>query len=265
MTTWTEHARAWRMLPVDDVDYVSASYLLGLPDDELRGVVEKMRITRFTGWRNHRGLWRSVLGLDRTSGATVLDYGCGVGVEALDLALSGNVVDVADVNPESTELAQRVVKLFSTGFPPLRFDISGEWPFVTADPGSYDVFHCSGVLHHSRTPVDVMRRAWELLRPGGHARLMLYSDVGWWNATETCPPPRDELETHPRFGDFVRYFDQVGDYAEWYDLEKIVMMFGRWFTVDRFAYLTPWRNYLAVDLARRDEPLGPEEATGWTS
>lgn len=119
-------------------------------------------------------------------------------------------------------------------------------PYFPAARDSFDVIHCSGVLHHIPWDREIMSRFWDVVRPGGEVRLMLYSDIGWRIATGGDPPMYPAQS--PDFARFVRYFDSVGDYADWYSLDKIMERFGEMFAVDRFAYLTADRRYCAAVL-----------------
>lgn len=89
MLSWSERVDAWSHLPVDDVGYPHASDLLSLSDTELRSLVQQMCKIRYDGWRNHRGLWRDVLGLDSTVDKDILDFGCGLGVGGLGVRACG--------------------------------------------------------------------------------------------------------------------------------------------------------------------------------
>jgi hypothetical protein len=96
-----------------------------------------------------------------------------------------------------------------------------------------------------------MERAHTLLRPNGIARIMVYSDHGWRQATGTEPP--DDVTADPVVLErFVRAFDQVGEYADWYDQARIEQRFGDLFTIERFAYLTPEKRYCAAVLRKRE-------------
>jgi SAM-dependent methyltransferase len=251
---WDTHVEAWSHPPVDDVGYPPATDLLALPADDLRRVVERMRAVRYGGWRNYLGLWRDVLGLDSTTGKDVIDFGCGVGAEALELALAGNWVALADIAADNVMLSARVLQIHSDQLTHMSkidvFLVSDEPPFIDCPPARFDVFHCSGVLHHIPWARQVMERAHELLRPGGEARLLLYSDEGWRVATGTEPP--DDVTTHPGFERFVRYFDQVGDYADWYSRVRLEERFGDLFDITSCEYLTPNRCYLAAVLRRKE-------------
>ena len=244
---------AWSHPPVDDVGYIPSTELLALPDEQLLKTVEAMRRTRYEGERNHGGLWRGVMGLDELTGLDVLDFGCGTGVEAAELAKAGNRVVLADISPDNVALADRVLRLLGTPAAG-RCLVGMEPPYLHLLPGSLDVFFACGVLHHIPWARQVMERAHALLRPGGQCRLLLYSDRGWREATATEPP--DDVTTHPQFWHFVRFFDLIGEYADWYDRERLEQRFGDLFTVERCEYLTSTGRFLAAVLRRKDPPHG---------
>jgi 2-polyprenyl-3-methyl-5-hydroxy-6-metoxy-1,4-benzoquinol methylase len=242
---------AWSRPPVDDVDYISSTSMLEYDDSRLRELVDRMTHTRFSTseWRNFDNRWVSTLRFDSTRNAQVLDFGCGVGVEALRYALAGNSVSIADIVEDSVRLATRVLGLYDQR-PEATYVVGCEPPFVLRPDESIDVFHCSGVLHHIPYARAVVEDAHRLLRESGELRLMVYSDVGWRNVTDGSEPP-DDVTAHPRFRDFVSNFDQVGTYADWYDRAKIERLFGDLFAVEVVRYLTPWDNYLAAVLRKR--------------
>lgn len=247
---WNEFVADWSKPPVDDFGYISSAEMINWTDDKLREVITTMRHQRYEGWRNHNGLWRDVLALDRGD-LRVLDYGCGVGMEAAELARAGNIVDLADISSANIEITRRVMKLTAGRDPVNTFHVGQSWPFLNCPSGTYDVIHCSGVLHHIRKARLTIERFHELLCPGGEVRLMLYSDVGWRLFAKTEPPP-EPVDHDPGFTRFVRAFDQVGDYATWYDEAKLTQMFGDLFTVDRFDYLTPNRQYCGAVLIKKE-------------
>lgn len=245
-------AEAWSRPPVDDVGYIPSADLLALSDDELRAVVAQMTRTRYGqgGWRNWNGLWRDLLGLDEMAGLDVLDFGCGTGVESAQLA-AGNRVQLADIAPSNLALAARVLGL--AGHEPAGvWDVSMRWPFLDAPDASIDVFFCSGVLHHIPWAREIMERAHAMLRPGGQARLMLYSDNAWRLRPGGEPP--EDVAAHPDGPAYARAWDQVGEYADWYDRDRLEWRFGDLFDVERCEYMCPRSEYLGAVLRRRDEP-----------
>lgn len=242
---FTAQQTAWSAPPVEGTGYVSSAELLTFADDELLAVATKMRQERYsvTRWRNHDNLWRTHLGLDETIGKRVLDFGCGAGLEALEYGRAGNDVTVADISATNLKLAQRFFAVHDVA-EPIAHLVTVEYPFI--GDGRYDVIHCSGVLHHIPYPDQILARFSELLAPGGEVRLMVYSDEGWRNATGTEPP--DDTAAHPEFGTFVRYFDRVGSYADWYDRAKLERLAAPGLAVTGWWYITPSRGYAVARL-----------------
>lgn len=249
---WPEYVESWSRPPVDDLGYFEAKDMITWSDFRLMEAISKMRTARYEGPRNHGGLWRQLMGLDLT-GRRVLEYGCGVGMEATELALAGNKVTIADISRVNIELAMRVMHLH-WAHPHGYLHVAEDWPFFMSPAGVYDVINCSGVLHHIRKARLTMERFHEVLVPRGELRLMVYSDQGWRIATGTEPPADATLEDHPRFSTFVQFMDGVGDYATWYDQAKIERLFGDLFHVAEYAYLTPDRRYCAAVMIKKESP-----------
>lgn len=227
--------REWSRIPVDDVGYLDAERLLDQPDEDLRAMVGAFETVRYQGWRNAGGVWRRTLGLDTTHGKTVLDFGCGMGIEALAFARSGNDVIVCDINDASRRLAERVLELCghrAVGSIPAL----GEEPWFTPDR-PIDIFYSNGVLHHTPHLPQILGRARDLLAPGGEVRLMLYSDRAWYAATGSEAPAGDPRK-HSDFEAFLRHFDEVGNYAEPWWREKLAsQVLGRGLRVREWHYL----------------------------
>lgn len=248
MTTgWARHVAAWSHVPVDGVGYLSSARLLELPDAELAALVDDMRDTRYHGWRNAGGGWRAGLGLDELSGCDVLDYGCGLGLEAAELA-GANRVWTADLHAANVALADRVARLRGVELQG-GYVIGESYPFVLGIGGQhFDVIHSCGVLHHSRAPTAVLVRWRELLRPGGQARLLVYGPGMWRRAVGTEPPA--DVAGDPGFPGFLAYVDGVGDWADWYDPDRLAARAAGAFTVETCEYLADER-FLTATLRRR--------------
>jgi 2-polyprenyl-3-methyl-5-hydroxy-6-metoxy-1,4-benzoquinol methylase len=255
---WNDHVEAWSRPPVDDVGYLSSEDLMSMGDTQLNLTIMQMAHIRYGGWRNYGGLWREMLHLDDTHGKDVLDFGCGVGMEARELQEVGNYVSLADISEANLRLAYRVLRLGDHD--PESIDlyrVTDEPPYITAEPGSFDVIHCSGVLHHIPWAREIMIRFHEILRPGGEVRLMLYSDYGWCQATgdEDLPHWSANTASLPGFERFVSFMDSVGTYADWYNRDKLEIRFGDLFDVTDFAYLTEDLRFCAAVLTRKDHAV----------
>jgi SAM-dependent methyltransferase len=237
--------KEWERIP-DDRDYFRPEEWLELTDQELQARMSVMEHDRYRSWRNHEGKWRALLGLDSTHHKTVLDFGCGTGIESLQFAKLSNRVIVADINPASVSLARRVLRVFGYETVGQRL-IEGEYPFVQPHR-PIDVFYANGVLHHTPHAQAILHRAAELLAPGGEVRLMLYSDRGWRVATHGQEPPAGDPREDAFYPKFLRFFDSVGDYAEpWWE-EKLAKAARPVLELESWDYFTPDGRYAAARL-----------------
>ena len=252
--TFQRAVEEWSRPPIDEVGYISSARLLDAPDDELRIMIERFEEARYAGWRNVYDLWRKKLGLDSTEGKVVLDFGCGVGIEALQFAKAGNRVFVADIAPDNLILADRVLKLFGCPAAGVLPVTEGE-PFFEIDE-PIDVFYANGVLHHTPKIREILKRAAEILTDEGEARLMLYSDRGFKWATGQKPEGIERACDHPRFYQFVRKFDGVGHYADWYSAEKLASVVDGIFELSSFDYITEKNGFFgqyAVAILKKEK------------
>jgi SAM-dependent methyltransferase len=215
-------------------------------EDDLVELIEAVELNRFGGWRNWEDRWRRFFGYETTHDKVVLDYGCGIGVEALQYCRGGNDVVVADISRDNVRLAMRVCKL--AGFDVASFQIV---PEMLVNPlfGKFDVIHCCGVLHHIPDPVSVVAAMAESLEDEGELRLMVYSSQAWRLAVGTEPP--EVVEDDPGFEQYWRTWDAVGGYADWYDAERLEDRFGEWFRVREWQPLTERGEYLGAILVKR--------------
>ena len=249
--------KAWSNPPVDNVGYRPAAAMLELPDAELLRIIEEFETARYNlaGWRNYKNLWRKVLGLDTTTDKTILDFGCGVGIEALQFKRADNEVILADIVAGNLELAERVLNVSGYEADGICV-ISGEHPFFRLHK-DIDIFYANGVLHHTPDIRGILKEAVKYLKPEGEIRLMLYSDKGFKHACRVAPGPRTLGKNHPRYKRFVRFFDGVGHYADWYDRDKIEWLFGDFLDIKKFEYITMKHDvfgmYLAVVLTPKGE------------
>lgn len=131
-----------------------ASYFDAHAPGEIRGIDARVaaRYARARrAWFNKEYRFR-VLG--PLTGHRVLDVGCGMGDNAILLALAGAEVTGVDVSPRSVEVAERRARASGLPVPP-RFLCA---PIETADLplGAFDVIWGDGVLHHVIPELDAV-------------------------------------------------------------------------------------------------------------
>ena len=139
-------------------------------------------------------------------GMRCIDLGCGGGEVTMEIArlvAPGGSVTGIDIDEIKLDLARQAVAARGLGNVEFRALSVGDWD----DPGGYDAVNCRFLLQHLSEPVDLLRRMWAGVRPGG---VLIVEDAdfdGW-----CCHPP------HEAFGFFVRTYCQVlrrrgGDHA----------------------------------------------------
>ena len=139
-------------------------------------------------------------------GMHCVDLGCGGGHVTLEMArlvAPGGSVTGVDMDEVKLDLARREAAGRGLGNIEFRLLNLNDWD----EPGGYDAVYCRFVLQHLSRPVDLLRRMWAGVRPGG---ILIVEDAdfdGW------CCHPADE-----GFDFFLSAYSQVikrrgGDHA----------------------------------------------------
>ena len=226
-------AKSWSAPPFTGVGYFSTKDLLSNCDGAqiIHSVNEACRC-RYDGFDNEGNNWRSGMGLDDPGNKDklVMDFGCGMGCEALQYAKCGSKVILADIANDNVRFSMRALELFGFSHPTIfaGIIISGEPPFFQLPIPTLqklDVFHASGVLHHTPRMKEILLRVAEVLNPdGGQVRMSLYSS-NCWDFDNFPMTIEDDISKQP-FEGWVRSKDGPGFYADWYNREKVEYLVG---------------------------------------
>jgi len=103
-------------------------------------------------------------------GKKVLEIGCGVGSDLVNLARAGVVVTGVDLSPKSVKLARRHCQIFGVKAKLMVADAEC-LPFSDE---SFDIVYSLGVLHHSPGIQKAIAEIYRVLKPGGKVIVMLY-------------------------------------------------------------------------------------------
>jgi ubiquinone/menaquinone biosynthesis C-methylase UbiE len=147
-------------------------------------------------YRSHRHLMPWIRAMQ--PGRTVLEVGCGVGLDSYAMVRLGLNLTAIDLTEVGVTTAARRFRRESL---PGRFLVADaeQLPFAAA---SFDYVYSFGVLHHAADTAACIREVHRILRPGGEARLMLYhrhslnelvhrlSGVPFEEKDELCPVVR---------------------------------------------------------------------------
>jgi 2-polyprenyl-3-methyl-5-hydroxy-6-metoxy-1,4-benzoquinol methylase len=233
-------AKSWGAPPFTGIGYFDVAKMLRENSDaEIKHSVSEACRCRYEGFDNENNNWRDGMGLDEpeNAGKVVMDFGCGMGCEALQYAKCGSKVILADINEANVQFSSKALALYGflnqvhgevlvTGVHPFY-----EWPHDY----KLDVFHASGVLHHTPRAKDILLRTAEVLNPdGGQVRMSLYSEHSW-NQNKFPMSIEDDISKQP-FEGWVRSKDGPGYYADWYSKEKVEYLVGDVYEIVHHRY-----------------------------
>jgi SAM-dependent methyltransferase len=110
-------------------------------------------------------------GFSRTAGLRVLEIGVGLGADHQSFAEGKAEMNGIDLTPRAIEHTTRRLELFGLKSN-LQVGDAENLPFAD---GTFDVVYSWGVLHHSPNTQKAFREVLRVLKPGGNARIMIYS------------------------------------------------------------------------------------------
>jgi ubiquinone/menaquinone biosynthesis C-methylase UbiE len=119
-------------------------------------------------YRSHRHLLPWIRSME--AGKTVLEIGCGVGLDCFEMAKQGMKVTAIDLTDVAIEA---VKKHFQDNA------LEGEFRTANAEElpfpeNHFDYVYSFGVLHHAADTELCIREAYRVLKHGGTAKIMLY-------------------------------------------------------------------------------------------
>lgn len=100
----------------------------------------------------------------------LLEVGCGIGVDAIQLARCGFDVTAVDLSESAIEIARRYADLRGAR---IDFRLGNAEALEFADE-TFDVVYSFGALHHTPRMAEAIREVRRVLGPGGKAYVMLY-------------------------------------------------------------------------------------------
>jgi ubiquinone/menaquinone biosynthesis C-methylase UbiE len=150
---------------------------------------ERLQVLQRSRWPDTRDLLERI---GVAEGMRCIDLGCGGGEVTFELARlvgpSGRVtgIDMDEVKLALARESESAVELENVE---LRAADVGAWD----EPGAYDLVYCRFLLEHLSRPVDLLRRMWAAVAPGG-AVAVESTDFD----AQFCDPPNEAFEQHLR-------------------------------------------------------------------
>ena len=122
---------------------------------------------------------------EKWRGRYVVEIGCGLGTDTISFARAGAQVTAVDLTESAVELVKLRAYLFGLdNISVCRADAEA-LPWAAAQ--CCDLVYSFGVLHHTPHPEKVLSKAYELLKPGGTLKVMLYHKYSWKFLTHQQP------------------------------------------------------------------------------
>jgi SAM-dependent methyltransferase len=115
---------------------------------------------------------------DGYRGRSVLDVGCGAGVDLARFAKGGAVVTGVDVSPSAVALAR---SNFDQQGLQGRFEVADGEALPFGD-GAFDLVFAHGVVQYTVNPQRLVDECRRVLKPGGEAVFQVYNRISWLNA-----------------------------------------------------------------------------------
>lgn len=107
---------------------------------------------------------------NRWAGKKVLEIGCGAGSDLLEFAKQGAIITGIDLSSKSVALTRKRLEVYKLRGNAFECDAE-RIPFRS---GVFDLVYCWGVLHHIPNPEKVVSEIYQILKPDGEIRIMLY-------------------------------------------------------------------------------------------
>jgi ubiquinone/menaquinone biosynthesis C-methylase UbiE len=104
-------------------------------------------------------------------GMSVLDVGCGQGIDVARYAMAGAQATAVDLTPRHVDLAK--AHLAALGLH--AHIVEGDAELLPFPDASFDMASSNGVLHHTPNMPAALRELRRVLRPGGEVRVIVYN------------------------------------------------------------------------------------------
>src|SRR5262245_48056059 len=115
---------------------------------------------------------------DGYRGRSVLDVGCGAGIDLARFARGGAEVTGVDIAPSAIALAR--ANFEQQGLHG-RFEVADGERLPFPD-NTFDLVYAHGVVQYTASPEQLVTECRRVLQPGGHAIFQVYNRVSWLNA-----------------------------------------------------------------------------------
>lgn len=179
-------------------------------------------------------------------GKTVLEVGCGIGLDALEYARHGAHVTAVDLSPKNIELAKNY---FSYNSLDATIEVANVEHLPFAD-NTFDLALAIGVLYYTPNTRQAVDELFRVLKPSGKAICMFFNRYSWYTILAKISGKNiDHEEKDPPI---IQLFStkEVKKFFATFSVVNIIMDRFPTRTIKRSGIITYLYNYALVPLFR---------------
>lgn len=206
----------------------------------------------------------NVFGFDEFAGKSVLEIGCGSGIDSLEFARHGAKVAAVDFTENAVKLTEELAK--EAG---LTVNVAkGDAKKLNFADNYFDCVYSYGVLHHIPDIEKALEEIHRVLKPGGKVMAMLYNRDSLLYAYSIIylhgVKERLLLDGHLTEEDLVSRYSERNEgcpYTKVYDRKEAQELFERWFDGVEVSVHFP-----VIDLPEQRKvkvSIGAKNELGW--
>jgi 2-polyprenyl-3-methyl-5-hydroxy-6-metoxy-1,4-benzoquinol methylase len=152
------------------------------------------------------------------SGKRVLEVGCGIGTAAQSFIENGAIYYGCDLTDVSVEIAKKRLELFQLDGTVFTANIEKVEDLMPVANIQFDLIYSFGVLHHTPDTEKAIHNIWNMLKPGGEFKLMMYAknSLKYFEITDGLDQyeaqngvPIAKVYTHDDIYDLLRDFENI--------------------------------------------------------
>lgn len=152
---WNENPCGTDLTEGNDAPRYSRAYFDAIEEERYRAEPEIFSFAQFTRHRGER----------------VLEVGVGAGTDFIQWVRAGAAACGIDLTPEGVEHVRRRLAVYGLDAEEVRVADCEALPYPG---GHFDLVYSWGVIHHTPDTGKALREIVRVVRPGGHAKIMVY-------------------------------------------------------------------------------------------
>ena len=120
---------------------------------------------------------KSFADFNKWKNKNVLELGCGIGTDSINFARAGANLTIIELSDKSLDLCKKRFELYNLNATFICGNIENLSDYIKNT--KFDLIYSFGVIHHTICPKNVINGIYDLLKPDGELRFMVYSKISY--------------------------------------------------------------------------------------